>query len=159
MNIFRLDTNARRTAQFHCDKHVVKMILETAQMLSTAHRLAGNDNPILYRSTHINHPCNIWVRESKWNYSWTYRLFYFLCAEYTHRYDKIHKTETKLRNVLLDYPSNIIHSDPTPFRPAIGRELTKGESPIIAYRDYYRSKKNTMKMVWTNREIPDWFNE
>ena len=85
MNIFYLDEKPMTAARMHCDKHVVKMILESAQMLSTAHRiLDGNDYADrrgLYKATHKNHPANIWVRESANNYVWLYNLFTFLCIE------------------------------------------------------------------------------
>lgn len=91
MNIFYLHSDAKECAVMHCDKHVVKMILETAQLLSTAHRLLdGNDDPILYKATHKNHPSAIWTRKSQKNYLWLTSLLQNLCQEYTYRYGKIH---------------------------------------------------------------------
>ena len=101
MNIFYLDKRPDDAAEMHCDKHCVKMILEYAQMLSTAHReLDGNVPDILYKSTHKNHPSTIWTRSSKQHYDWLFRLFRMLSAEYTLRYGKFHKTWNKLGKIL-----------------------------------------------------------
>ena len=94
MNIFYLDKNPKLCAQYHVDRHVVKMILETAQLLSTAHWLTGGEGP--YRATHKNHPSAIWARSNKSNYNWLCKLGLELCEEYTYRYGKIHKTQQHL---------------------------------------------------------------
>ena len=129
MNLFILDRNPVVAAQDQCDKHVVKMIVESAQMLSTVHRmLDGNETrrrsvsgktmtkyyelpddreDVLYKACHFNHPCTIWTRESCCNYTWHYKHFAALCDEYTYRYDKIHSTDTKLRKALSILPNNI----------------------------------------------------
>ena len=114
MNIFYLDPNPAECAAMHNDKHTVKMILEYAQLLSTAHRfldgnivtglsetgrkqtryvLTSDLNTVLYRSTHINHPSAIWVRQSLENYLWLANMLIALCEEYTYRYGKTHKVE------------------------------------------------------------------
>jgi len=106
MNIFYLDHDVRKCAEMHNDKHVVKMILEYAQLLSTAHRvldgilstgisvsgrkrtvyvLADNLDAVLYSATHVNHPSAIWVRQSDKNYDWLFGLFQALMDEYTYR--------------------------------------------------------------------------
>ena len=101
MNIFYLDPHPTVAAQQCCDKHVVKMILESAQMLSTAHRvLDKNDNELLYKEAHKNHPSTKWVRESHLNYQWLYAHFVALGEEYTARYGKIHVSIAKLKNFL-----------------------------------------------------------
>jgi len=85
MNIFYLDHNPVLCAQYHCDAHVVKMILESAQLLSTAHR--ETDSPyadFCYKSTHKNHPSAIWVRESTDHYSWLFELFKELSNEFVY---------------------------------------------------------------------------
>ena len=115
MNIFYLDKNPQVCAEMHTDKHTIKMILEYAQLLSTAHRvldgtprtvsnafsgrrsvvydLASGRNDVLYRATHINHPSAIWVRQSEQNYRWLFTLFCELLGEYNYRYGKIHACE------------------------------------------------------------------
>lgn len=97
MNIFVLDKDPVKAARFHNDRHVIKMILESAQLLSTAHvvldgeKVAAYDVPFLLRPTHVNHPCAIWARATGANYDWLYRLLVGLLAEYTRRYGKVHR--------------------------------------------------------------------
>ena len=91
MNIFYLDKNPTKCAQYHCDKHVCKMVIEVAQLLCTSHWMSGSEAP--YRKTHVNHHSNKWVRESLSNYKWLCELGMELCKEYTYRYGKIHKTQ------------------------------------------------------------------
>ena len=144
-------------ARYHCDKHVVKMILETAQLLSTAHRVLDGDycDDRVYRPTHMNHPCGVWVRESVTNYLWTYELFSALCDEYHHRYNKEHLCETKLHGVL---------AKPPKFQPAMGWTRPAMAMPveyhddcvITAYRAYYVGEKAYMAK-WSGRDIPWWF--
>ena len=128
MNVFILHHKPRIAAQMHCDKHVVKMIIESAQMLSTAHRmldgkperrpsksgktmqqyykLPDKREKILYKAVHKYHPCTQWTMEHHDNYDWHYELFYQLCREYTYRYGKKHKT-ANLLDELYHKPHNI----------------------------------------------------
>ena len=111
MNIFYLDRDPKIAAQLACDKHVVKMILESAQMLCTAHRVLDGDEPAdhggMYKMVHKNHPSTIWTRTSEMNYQWHWRYFDSLLKEYTHRYGKHHATE-RLRWILRISPSILI---------------------------------------------------
>lgn len=157
MFIFYLSEDPKEAAQYHVDKHVVKMIVESAQMLCTAHRLLdSNQSDILYKTTHKNHPCAIWCRESVQNYNWLYRLFVSLCDEYTFRYGKTHLTDRKLRNILSNPPKNIKDVGPTLIAQAMPQEL-KQENPVSAYRQYY-IKEKTRFAFWTKRDKPIWFN-
>jgi hypothetical protein len=96
MNIFFLSLSPKEAARLHCDKHVVKMIIETAQMLYSAHWMLNPEGlkPTAYKIAHKNNPCSIWVRTSLTNYLWLASLGYWLCKEYNHRYGdhKVHKT-------------------------------------------------------------------
>jgi hypothetical protein len=159
MNIFVLDRDIQKAARYHVNKHVVKQVLETAQMLSTAHwmidgNLAHNQN-FLYTKTHINHPCSVWVRKNTKNYMWTYEFFKALCFEYTYRYDKIHLSWKKLGNVLshppvgIDYAANM-----TPFAQAMPDKY-KSDDAVEAYRNYYCAEK-THLFEWKYRDIPEW---
>jgi len=178
MNIFMLDNDPKLAAIYHCDKHAIKMILETAQLLSTAHRVldgklyidkTANNRSIkrwklsspmmereLYKATHINHPSAVWVRESKDNYIWTYELYKNLCKEYTYRYGKIHATDTKLTKLLSVLPTNIPDIGLTPIKQAMPDEY-KNSDGVQAYRDYYNGEKTSM-LVWKNRPTPSWIN-
>lgn len=158
MNIFALHTDPYKSAQMHCDKHVVKMILETAQLLSTAHReLDGDENvdPTLYRKTHKNHPSAKWVRETNNNYTWAWCLLDGLCKEYTARYDKIHLTQSKLLDKLNTPPKNIAVSYLTPIPQCMPDEY-KCDSVVEAYRNYYKGAKKDFA-VWNHGPTPDWW--
>jgi len=95
MNIFYLDKNTSVCASFTADRHVCKMIIEYAQLLSTAHFVLDGQQ-VGYKPTHKNHPCAVWVRQSTGNYDWLFDLFECLCREYTLRYGKHHKTSELL---------------------------------------------------------------
>ena len=156
MNIFYLDKRPDDAAEMHCDKHCVKMILEYAQMLSTAHReLDGNVPDILYKSTHKNHPSTIWTRSSKQHYDWLFRLFRMLSAEYTLRYGKFHKTWNKLGKILETAPKNIKNNgwvDPPQCMP----DHCKKPDTIDAYRNYYLTEKASFS-TWKTVRPPKWW--
>jgi hypothetical protein len=177
MNIFYLDSNPIECAKMHVDKHCVKMILEYAQLLSTAHRfldgtvsvgksasgrkktsyvLMDDRDSILYSATHINHPSAVWVRKSRTNYEWLHCLLYQLCKEYTHRYGRVHKVEAiGLLDKLQEIPKNIpdvLYTEPTPAMP--DQYKVAGDS-IQSYKNYYLGDKTRM-FSWKNRETPTW---
>ena len=165
MNIFYLSDCPQEAAESHNDKHCVKMILESAQMLSTAHRELDGDVPdILYKSTHKNHPSTIWARSSKQHYDWLYRLFRQLSAEYTLRYSKsgnwgrdlkVHKTWNKLGKILKTAPKNIKDNgwvDPTQCMP----DHCKKPDTIDAYRNYYLTEKASFS-TWKYSQQPTWW--
>ena len=82
MNIFFLDYDTQKCAQYHCDKHVVKMVLETAQLLCGVHHTTPQVTPqVPYKLSHKNHPCAIWCRESLSNYLYLCDLGLELCKE------------------------------------------------------------------------------
>jgi len=182
MNIFVLDLDPVKAAQLQCDKHVVKMILETAQLLCTAHRMIDGKlvetktasgrkgrhyqldderEDILYKACHYNHPSAVWVRESVDNYNWLYRHFIALSAEYKHRYNKEHATFTKLGSILSVWPHNLTTQEQTPFKLAMNNEpqCINEADPVGSYRKYYLTKRERFSMIWTKREIPTWFAE
>ena len=160
MNIFYLDRDPKIAAQMMCDKHVVKMILESAQMLSTAHRVLDGDERAdrdgLYKMAHKNHPSTIWGRSSLENYTWLYDHMVALMVEYTYRYDKHHATE-RLLAPLFKSPKNMdfetFFSDPPQCMP----EECKGDDTVLAYQKYYIVEKSGFAK-WKNRTVPEWFN-
>ena len=159
MNIFTLDVNPQVAAHYHCDKHVVKMILETAQMLSTAHHIHNpSPSPKIYKQTHKNHPSTIWVRQNNRNYLWTAELFKYLLQEYTYRYKKVHKTN-QLVNILEICPSGIpVSNDMTPFAQCMLDQYKIDGDPIQAYKNYYIGEKKRFAK-WTERKMPNWFEK
>jgi hypothetical protein len=158
MNIFVLSKSLKRCARYHADKHLVKMILESAQLLCSAHIVLDNvimiNDVKLYRLTHKNHPCAIWTRASSSNYEWLYKLFCELCKEYTFRYGKIHLTETKLKCALSFVPINAPNGPVTDFALAMP-DSCKTADPIESYRNYYKSHKSHL-FKWTKRDVPKW---
>ena len=156
MNIFVLDKNPRIAAQMHCDKHCVKMILETAQMLSTAHRVYDTPQAEkVYKQAHLNHPCTKWVRESKDNYSWAWALYYELLLEFKKRRGKPHKSG-ELIQYLAHIPYEVPSMGLTPFAQAMPDEY-KGSCPVEAYRAYYMGDKAAMAAWNWGTPAPDWF--
>lgn len=174
MNIFYLDHDVNKCAEYHCDKHVVKMLVEYAQLLSTCHRLLDGEkikiiqnnrkvtkyflkderNNILYKDCHQSHPCQIWLKSSKENYIWLYKMWVCLANEFTLRYQKNHLSYEKLKNHLINPPLNIPSSSFT--NPALAMpEDCKSSDPIYSYRKYYILYKKEFA-TWKTK-TPDWF--
>lgn len=154
MNIFILNTNLKECARAHCDKHVVKMILEHAQMISTTLRYFELDAP--YRMTHKNHPCSIWVRESRENFYWLKQLTFHLNNEFKYRFSgKSHKSWEAIKHI--ESPAQLESKGLTTFAQAMP-EAYRSSDPVEAYRKYYIKDKAYMAK-WTGREIPLWFLE
>jgi len=159
MNIFYLDRDPVIAAQMMCDKHVVKMILESAQMLSTTHRVLDGDEIAdskgMYKMAHKNHPSTIWTRSSVQNYIWLWRHMTALMREYTHRYGKTHATE-RLKECLAKTPNNIPYGVKFTDPPQCMPEECKGEDTVLAYQKYYIREKSGFAK-WSKRETPAWF--
>ena len=152
MNIFYLDPDPKICAEFHCDKHVCKMIIEYAQMLSTAHRvLDENPSERFYKIAHKNHPSTIWTRQTSANYKWLYSLWSFLCGQYTERYKKEHLTELKLRDILWQTPNNISFSKNITEIPQCMPDDVKTDNPLTAYQNFYRKYKTFAKWKYTEK--------
>ncbi|MHC9512179.1 pyrimidine dimer DNA glycosylase/endonuclease V [Kangiella sp. M94] len=153
MNIFVLDKNIKLCAEFHCDQHVVKMILESVQMLCTALNKKGFETP--YKSTHAKHPCVLWVEHSYSNFVWLTELTKALNAEYRYRFNKTH--DHKSMNVLaqvekLKYPDLGL----TEFAQAMPEQYKVKGNAVAAYRNFYRGEKLSFAK-WTKRPMPKWF--
>ena len=158
MNIFILDKVPEIAASYHCDKHVPKMVVETAQLLSTAHRVLDEDrdHSNIYMISNKNHPCNIWLRQSKQNYRWLHRLGEGLLDEYRRRYGqhKVHKT-TPIMEYLREPPVNMDNAGLTPFAQAMPDQY-KNEDVVKAYRTYYLNDKAPI-CNW-RLDIPSWWS-
>jgi hypothetical protein len=156
MNIFYLDEDVEKAARGHLDKHVVKMPLETAQILCTACHLNGvKDVP--YKETHKKHPCVKWAAESKENIEWLWTFGMALCEEYTHRYEKTHACEGKVfewfskKEPLTAFPKKRKTKHPMAMP-----EQYKSSDPVDSYRRYYREEKRRIA-EWTKRDPPEWW--
>ena len=180
MNIFYLSNSPKECAEMHCDRHVVKMIIEYAQLMSTTHRVLDGEEYIdttsngrkikrwrmkdqewetgLMKASHINHPSNIWTRSNNNNYMWLYYMWRALCLEYTHRYGKHHACE-KYAGLIQNIPKNIpLEYNKTEPPPAMPDYCKVPGNSIASYHKYYINEKVRFAR-WTNREVPLWFRE
>jgi hypothetical protein len=168
MNLFILDTDLDLNAQYHVDRHVVKMILEASQLLCSAYwitRAIGHTprkltplelaeckrivTPEFYGLTHYNHPCAVWARTSQDNFDYTFCYAQALNDEYGYRYGKSHKSIQVINNLDVDLPRG-----PTPFAQAMPDQY-KHEDAVVAYRAYYAAEKAHI-FAWKNRPRPYW---
>jgi hypothetical protein len=187
MNVFYLDADPKICAEMHLDKHVVKMIIEYAQLMSTAHRyldgeeyidLTANNRRIkrwrmsdgrenqLMKASHLNHPSGIWCRETDSNYKWLYSMWVHLLDEYTHRYGKIHAC-ARLKEILSFTPKNINVGGFFPPTPAMPDEVKillvspvsgRKYDSLASYKNYYIHNKAHFAK-WTKRDTPTWFKQ
>ena len=153
MNIFVLDTDPIKCSVYHNDKHVVKMILETAQLLCGVHWVEGGEAP--YKLSHKNHPCAIWARECVENYVWLCDLGLALSREYSHRYNKRHKSQDIIEWCYDKIPNLRSNGDMTPFALAMPDECKVGNA-VESYREYYMTEKRSLAS-WKMRSQPQWF--
>lgn len=155
MNIFYLVHDAYLCAVAHGNRHVIKMILETCQLLCSVYHMTSPDVEVPYKLTHKNHPCAIWARTSLQHYEWLMHLGFELCREYTHRYGKVHASQAVLMH---------LKSLPSPNVPSVGftpppqampevYHYTKPSS-IEAYRLYYKQEKRHL-FAWKRRDVPE----
>lgn len=159
MNLFVLDYSPEKAAQYHCDRHVVKMILETAQMLSTVLRATGLESvrgTPLYKATHQNHPCTKWIAARPGNFGWAVELGCELLQEYTRRYDKIHKTT----NLLVDIRTAFPHpAHPVDFALAMPEQFRDPADPVTSYRTYIAASKSHFARWAKTTPEPPWWQE
>jgi hypothetical protein len=177
MNIFYLDAKAVNAAADHCDKHVVKMILESCQLLSTAHRVLDGEptielsaanrkikrwklpdwrDELFYKATHVNHPSAIWVRESKCHYRWLANLNRGLCSEYSIRYGKYHACTDLMIELFNFYPDNIKDTGFVEPPQAMPDHCKVPGDAVQAYRNYYKTEKRDIA-EWRYTEKPSWY--
>jgi hypothetical protein len=179
MNIFYVDTDPTIAAQSMVDRHVVKMILETAQLLSTAHRIIDGEEYVgqsrsgrkarrwrlpahvddtMYSATHINHPSAVWARRSVANYNWLYSHLMALGMEYTFRYGRNHVTISKLGSILSKPPVNLEKQAFTQMPSCMDDQfILASQDPVANYRNYYNYGKVKL-LRWTERKPPSWID-
>jgi hypothetical protein len=161
MNIFVLDIQPGKAARYHCDKHVVKMTLEYAQILATALQMRGFAHTEIYKPTHTTHPCVHWAAESYGNYNWLWDLFSMTASEYTFRFGKTHQSWftqapiiSPIRNRFNHLWENEKNQHMTPWAQCMPDQY-KAPSAVDAYRAYYCGEKARFAR-YTNRECPGW---
>ena len=165
MNIFYTNSDPIIAAREHCNRHNIKMILEYAQMLSTTHHFFGSEVPGIYKSTHVNHPSTIWVRESSQHYMWLYECAKELCKQYTLRTGKVHKTESVI-DALIEPPPVLLDqgfNEPPVAAPDEFRGIKIFQGAEKAYQAYLNSKfkewlsrEKPLDVVFVNK--PEWVN-
>ena len=162
MNIFILDKDPIKAAQYHCDKHVPKLVVELYQQMGSAvirhgaqpHQMPLNKQGQPLKGGYHNHPCTRWVGDSRSNYQWAGTHAIGLCLEYNTRYDKIHFCEAGIRHLQeMDY--FIPEGELTSFALAMPDQY-KSEDPVQSYRNYYLGEKKYFAK-WKQGNIPQWW--
>ncbi len=153
MNIFVLDTDIKKCAKYHCDRHVIKMLLEGVQILCTVCSKTGIEVP--YRATHHQHPCVLWAGESIQNWRWLKKLVLALNTEYKYRYRKKNDHKSFTVAAALSEPK-LANLGLTEFSQVMPQEFHVSGDPVTAYRWYYVADKKTIAK-WTRRRVPRWF--
>ena len=158
MNIFILHLFPQKAAKMACDRHSIKMVLESGQLLCSGVLLNGGTAP--YKLCHEHHPSTKWVAQSKENWDWLKEYALALCEEYTHRYGRTLKTQSVIESLNGDcIPSHGL----TEFPQAMPDEY-KNEDVVVAYRNYYRYGKTYMNKglgpQWLKdpSRKPSWFD-
>ena len=184
MNIFVLDESPQIAARDMCDKHVVKMIVESAQMLSTAHRMLdgtkytgktkkgrnikrwlhpnSNLEKTLYLACHTGHPSTLWVMENAYNYHWLYKHMIALNDQFKLRYGHVkdHSTITLLKEILMYPPKNIsLNKLPTDPTPAMPDDCKIPGDVVGSYRKYYIEHKRSFASWKSPGKMPTWYSE
>ncbi len=154
MNIFILDWNIYKNVQYYGNKHVIKMITESAQILSSAIHLSNTElNENVYKLTHQHHPCVKWVTESLSNWMWLKQLVIELNKEYVYRYNK--NVNHLAYEKVLTYPiPNLNDIGPTPFKIVVKDKINN--NVVDCYRYSYMTNKRHLA-IWKKRETPKWF--
>ena len=153
MNIFYLHKDPEKAARYQYNKHVVKMILESAQMLCTAHHCFGDTwqkENVPYKQAHLNHPSTVWTRRSKATYMWLYNHMMALGDEYTKRYGKKHLSIVKCVEFLA-LPPRHIQGDDWCQPPQAMPDEYKDNCSIQAYWNYYINDKKHIANLNTEK--------
>ena len=163
MNIFFLDETPKFSAQYLCDKHIPKMLLESAQMLSTAVRKYEEDTettPLaepIYKSAYPNHPMTIWVSETLGNFTWALDNAIWINNEYKLRFNKIHKSYKVLKNIIdFELNAHIPEGDFTE-PPQCMPDEYRDKDYVTAYRRYYNTDKKYFAKWEKGRQQPEWW--
>lgn len=153
MNIFATSKCPVKSAKYLDDKRVVKMCLESAQMLATA--AAYHGGAVTYKPTHKNHPCTVWAGQSRKNYLWLHSHFCALLSEYTSRYGKVHGC-AKYKYELFQAAKAVPDGNITKFancaaNASVGVSYKHVEDVHMAYKLYLSDR-------WeTDKRVPTWY--
>lgn len=166
MNVFRLSNDPKTCAEYHCDKHVNKMLVEGVQILHTVLYLKGYEGKLEYRPMNINHPIVNWCGESFKNFLFVHQLCYHLHDEWKFRYNheetKIHKSIAVLNKIEVPLLAPLFYEiyRETPQPKVMPEYITEEHKDVVeAYRAYYKLEKSEFAEWERGRKVPDWFNE
>jgi len=163
MNIFILDNDHKKCAEYHPDQHCGKMILESCQLLSSAHRLIDEEDevdPLIYKTSHKNHPSSIYTRDTVDNYLWLWEHTKYLSEEFTYRTGNNHLSWTKLGKILSSPPKGLTKTGLTEPPQCMPDEYKVEGDPVQGYRNYFNGEKQILQKrpaQWKKRDIPYWF--
>jgi len=181
MNIFVLDHDHKKCAEYHPDQHQ-KLILESFQLLSSAHRMIDGEmiegvsqngrkkkeyklpdpkmDELVYATSHSGHPCTVWTKETADNYSWLHEHAKCLTEEFTYRTGKVHLSWEKLGKILATPPKGLTKTGLTEFCQCMPDEYKVEGDPVQGYRNYFNGEKQILQKrpaQWKKRDIPYWF--
>ena len=161
MNIFFLDKTPEGSAEMLCDKHVPKMLLESAQMLSTAVQRHTGGLAFLYKSAYPKHPMTIWVGTTKANFKWALDNALWINNEYEYRFKKNHKSYRVIKNIIdFELMAHIPDGDMTTPPQCMPDEYKlRSDLYVSAYRDYYKGEKEYFAKWEKGRSQPEWWNQ
>lgn len=154
MNIFVLDGDPRRAAQYVCDTHCSKMLVESAQILCTVARALGSTNEKLYKSTHVHHPCVLWAKETSMNYIWLVEHAVELGFEFSRRYGHAHSSTNVIIECCTDKSFTVPTGRLTPHALAMPEQYRCADA-VTAYRNYYFHEKRGFAK-WNHGQTPQW---
>ena len=169
MNLFLLSLDRKQCVRWYADKHIVKMILELAQLLygvwgALQHsdwRQSAPDGG--YKTTHINHPISAWLRQSRRNYNFAASYAHPMLEEYTRRYGRVHGCQRHLDWLTVNIPPCLPDAEliQMPQAMPVEYKIRDGtgsmEDTVLAYRAYYAGfKAKNIKMTYTDTEWPYW---
>lgn len=186
MNIFYLDVDPRKSAEYHCDAHLRKMVVEYAQLLCDQHWLSSDETDMkraidnkFFKPTHTTHPCTKWVGLNAYAYAYVYIMWEELQHLYLMRYAKQHGTlrlaeplltlPRKLYNTMTgdiedekEFPTPDLSPPPMCFGKTydylkVGVDIADHDEVVSAYRNYYRAAKNAFASWGGDRKLPTWW--
>ena len=159
MNIFFLDETPELSAKMLCDKHVPKMLLESAQMLSTAVQRHTGEIEELYKPAYPKHPMTIWVGDNRSNFDWAFKNALWINNEYQYRFKKVHKSYRIIEDILHNDYKEKIPEGKFVKPPQCMPDEYKDKNYVTAYRNYYKGEKEYFAKWEKGRSEPEWWNQ
>ena len=157
MNIFFLDKSPEKSAQYLCDKHIPKMLLESCQMLSTAIQSYTGRIDGLYKPAYPNHPMTKWVGDTRNNFRWAIDNAVSINDEYTKRFGKLHKSSVVLNKIWFENYIDLMPREKFTEPPQCMPDEYRDKDYVTAYRRYYNTDKKYFAKWEKGRSCPEWW--